>query len=279
MAILYRFLPNSPQTTARYGGQLQTLHVKGQPGCDTRNWEKILIEPGSTVDVEWKNIDHPESPDDDLRHRGVAAGAACFARGEGMWRGHRGEIYFACTSGGSCKKGQIWRYTPSPKEGTPDERQQCGKLELFIESQGGGLVQDADNLTVAPWGDLIVCEDRVTDVVRLMGVTPDGRQYPFAMNHTNGELAGVCFSPDGSTLFVNIQKRGLTLAVTGTMAASSGELAELTPASQKDVAEVVKTFGGARVNARVLLTIQASRRVTPVLKRSKSVLPWNPRKS
>ena len=30
------------------------------------------------------------------------------------------------------------------------------------------------------------------------------------------ELAGVCFSPDGSTLFVNIQHDpGLTLAITG----------------------------------------------------------------
>jgi secreted PhoX family phosphatase len=212
--ILYRFLPNQAKKLHR-GGQLQTLHVKGQPSCDARNWNSQAVAPGSTIDVEWKNIDNPEAPDDDLRQRGVAGGAACFARGEGMWRGHQGEIYFASTSGGKVKKGQIWKYTPSPHEGTNDERKHCGKLELFIESQGGGLVQDADNLTVAPWGDLIVCEDRATEVVRLMGVTPDGHQYPFAMNHTNGELAGVCFSPDGSTLFVNIQKRGLTLAITG----------------------------------------------------------------
>jgi secreted PhoX family phosphatase len=31
----------------------------------------------------------------------------------------------------------------------------------------------------------------------------------------NSELAGACFSPDGSTMFVNIQTPGVTLAVTG----------------------------------------------------------------
>jgi uncharacterized protein len=28
-------------------------------------------------------------------------------------------------------------------------------------------------------------------------------------------LAGATFSPDGTTLFVNVQRRGLTLAITG----------------------------------------------------------------
>lgn len=212
--VIYRFIPNTSRRLHE-GGQLQTLHVKGSPSCDARNWTAEAIAPGSTVEVEWKDIDNPTAPDDDLRLRGVASGAACFARGEGMWRGHRGEIYFAATSGGKLKKGQIWKYIPSRYEGTPAEATHPAKLELFIESSKGGLVEDADNLTVAPWGDLIVCEDRTTDVVRLVGVTPRGQQYPLALNHTNGELAGVCFSPDGSTLFVNIQKRGLTLAVTG----------------------------------------------------------------
>jgi len=30
-----------------------------------------------------------------------------------------------------------------------------------------------------------------------------------------GEFAGATFSPDGTTLFVNIQQSGLTLAITG----------------------------------------------------------------
>ncbi len=212
--LMYRFIPNKKRKLHK-GGQLQVMHVIDQKSCDTRNWKEETIKPGSTVQVEWKDIDDPTAPEDDLRLRGFEAGAAKFARGEGIWRGDGGEIYFATTSGGKAKKGQIWKYLPSPNEGSKSEAKEPAKLELFIESAKGGVVEDADNLTISPWGDLIVCEDRATDVVRLVGVTPDGRQYPFAMNHSNGELAGVCFSPDGSTLFVNIQKRGLTLAVTG----------------------------------------------------------------
>ena len=68
---------------------------------------------------------------------------------------------------------------------------------------------------MAPWGDLIVCED-TSGHCGLVGIRPDGSQYALADNpHLSSELAGVCFSPDGEILFVNIQKPGLTLAITG----------------------------------------------------------------
>ena len=72
-----------------------------------------------------------------------------------------------------------------------------------------------DNLTVAPWGDLILCEDG-GDKQFLIGITPSGRFFKLGKNSlSNSEFAGACFSPDGSTLFVNIQHQGLTLAITG----------------------------------------------------------------
>jgi len=149
-----------------------------------------------------------------LRHRGFAQGAARFARGEGMWYG-REAIYFACTNGGRKEIGQIWRYFPSPSEGKPEEEKNPGKLELFVEPNDGNLVENADNLTVAPWGDLIVCEDR-DGPPSLVGITPQGGFYKLGKNAvSDSELAGVTFSPDGTTLFVNIQHDGLTLAITG----------------------------------------------------------------
>jgi secreted PhoX family phosphatase len=76
-----------------------------------------------------------------------------------------------------------------------------------------------DNVTVAPNGHLMVCEDRYSDTLRnhLRGVTPEGKVYTIARNvyRDNAELAGVCFSPDGGTLFINIYTPGITLAVTG----------------------------------------------------------------
>ena len=91
----------------------------------------------------------------------------------------------------------------------------AGTLELFVEPNDGALVENADNLTLAPWGDLIVCEDGTGEDF-LVGVTPAGQLYKLGRCAASAsELAGACFSPDGSTLFVNIQAEGLTLAIQG----------------------------------------------------------------
>ncbi|MCA9118286.1 MAG: DUF839 domain-containing protein, partial [Planctomycetaceae bacterium] len=212
---LYRFLPKTPGKLAE-GGRLQALALVDTKSADTRNWSSggPTILEGQKHAVHWIDLDDVEAPKDDLRYRGYEAGAARFARGEGMWTGEDG-IYFACTSGGRAHAGQIWRYVPSASEGTEAEAAQPGTLELFVEPNDVELVKNADNLTVAPWGDLVVCEDRSDEVVRLVGVTPQGKLYTLGNTPTRGEFAGATFSPDGTTLFVNIQHRGLTLAITG----------------------------------------------------------------
>lgn len=210
--LFYRFIPNRPGQLAA-GGRLQALKLKDLSRADTRNFHGQAIKPGQTMAVEWVDINNVESPDDDLRHQGYyEKGAARFARGEGCWYGNNA-VYFACTNGGSKRKGQIWHYTPSPDEGTRGELDKPGQLELFIEPNDGKLVENADNLCVAPWGDLILTEDGVTPHF-VVGVTPEGKTYKLAKTNL-GELAGACFSPDGSTLFVNIQNPGLTVAITG----------------------------------------------------------------
>lgn len=43
-----------------------------------------------------------------------------------------------------------------------------------------------------------------------------GQVFDFARNAYSGsELAGVCFAPDGSALFANMQQDGVTLAIEG----------------------------------------------------------------
>ena len=211
--LLYRFIPNQPGQLAE-GGRLQALAVVEQPSLDTRNWEATTVTPGTTLDTRWFDLDDVEAPDNDLRLRGFEQGAARFARGEGMWYGDNA-VFFACTNGGAAERGQIWRYVPSLFEGTPEEASKPGRLELFVEPNDPGLVDNADNLTVTPWGDLILCEDGSGDQY-LVGITPQGTVYKFAHNAvSDSEFAGATFSPDGSTLFVNIQGDGLTLAITG----------------------------------------------------------------
>lgn len=208
---LYRFVPNTPGKLAA-GGRLQALAFRDRPGLDTRNWKEPMLSPGKPFAIKWIDLDDPESPKDDLRYRAFERGAARFARGEGIWwstdQRNQGEVYFACTSGGQKRIGQLFRLMP----GSADEDD---RLELFLEPNDSSLISNADNLTAAPWGDLVICEDRQGPEVRLVGVTPGGECYTLANNHARCEFAGVCFAPDGSTLFVNIQVPGLTLAITG----------------------------------------------------------------
>lgn len=208
--LLYRFIPRVKGKLAE-GGQLQALVAMGGSGglTDTRNWSATAMQPGSWLPVEWVDLDNPEAPEDDLRKRGAGLGAALFARGEGIWMGE-GELYFCCTSGGAAKLGQVFRLVPG-KQGKTD------RLQLFFESASVDQFNFGDNLTVAPNGHLIVCEDQYTDVVdnHLRGITPDGRAYPFARSRVQTEWAGACFSPDGKTLFVNLYSPAQTVAITG----------------------------------------------------------------
>ena len=215
-SLFYRFIPNV-NGKLEEGGRLQALGFAGEPASShTRNWEGVGFKPGSWRDAKWIDMDNTDSPENDLRLRGHAKGAAIFARGEGIHWGD-GELYFTCTSGGAAKLGQIMRYVPSANEGMPDENEAPGKLQLFLESDDPKNFNYGDNLTVAPNGHLIVCEDQYTRVVdnHLRGVTPEGEVYPFARVRIQTEPAGACFSPDGSTLFMNMYSPTKTLAITG----------------------------------------------------------------
>jgi uncharacterized protein len=211
-SLIYRFIPKV-KDDLHQGGKLQALKIKQKSKFDTRNWDDQNMQIGKDYLVEWIDMDEVDSVEDDLRYRGFEKGAAVFARGEGIWFGEN-EFYFACTSGGKKKNGQIFRYKVSEDEGTQREVANPSKLELFIQPDNSDLMSFCDNLTIAPWGDIVLCED--TNSPRVIGITKEGQLYPIAHNVGHrSEFAGACFSPDGSVLFVNVQDAGLTLAITG----------------------------------------------------------------
>ena len=213
-SLLYRFLPDVPGKLAN-GGRLQALVIRDEPAYDTRNWSGGKgMAIGKWFTADWIDLEEPDIASNELRFRGADLGAAIFARGEGItWAD--GEIVMAATIGGPERLGQVFTYLPSPAEGTPGERKRPGRLRLFAQSTSDSVLRHADNLTLSPWGDLVLCED-TAEHCGLVGVRPDGSQYALADNaHTNSELAGICFSPDGAVMFVNIQHRGMTLAITG----------------------------------------------------------------
>jgi secreted PhoX family phosphatase len=213
-SLFYRFIPNVPGKLHE-GGQLQALTIDGQFSLRTHNWSGTsTVRPGKAVATRWINLTDVNSEEDDLRRRGAASGAATFARGERLCVAGE-EFAFTCTTGGPTRLGQVFSYRPSPYEGIHDELGAPGSLTLLAQATSESLLRNADNLTMAPWGDLIVCED-TSNHCGLVGIRPDGGQYQLADNaYSSSELAGVCFAPDGKTLFVNIQYPGMTLAITG----------------------------------------------------------------
>ncbi len=213
-SLLYRFIPNE-SGKLHLGGRLQALCIAGKPSFDTRNWPgKNRMKTAEWLQTYWLDLQDVDSERNDLRVRGAEAGAAIFARGEGIcFTGT--EFVITATIGGPDRLGQVFAYRPSPKEGLPDEGTEPGSISLVAQSTTRSLLRHADNVAMSPWGDLIICEDTANHC-GLVGIRPDGKQYALADNaYTNSELAGVCFSPDESIMFVNIQVRGLTLAVTG----------------------------------------------------------------
>ena len=205
-SVLYRFVPTTPGRLGD-GGLLQAMVVEGL--SDTRNWTSADMAVGSRHTVRWIDCDDVGSPNDDLRSRAAAKGAAVVARGEGIHTG-TDEIFVCSTNGGQRKLGQILRLVPGTG-GEPDQ------IELFFESQSKDQFNYGDNLTVGPNGHLIVCEDQYTEVVdnHLRGITPDGRAYTLGRLRMQTELAGGCFSPDGKWFFVNAYSPTRTLAITG----------------------------------------------------------------
>ena len=83
--------------------------------------------------------------------------------------------------------------------------------------------ESPDNICLAPSGGLMVCEDG-DGAQHVFGVTRRGEVYAMARGRQNigtpqepewGEFAGVTFSPDGETMYVNCYTPGTTFAVTG----------------------------------------------------------------
>ncbi|MEM1188331.1 MAG: alkaline phosphatase PhoX [Pseudomonadota bacterium] len=205
-SVLYRFLPKVPGRLGS-GGQLQAMRIEGV--SDMRNWETASMPRAEPYPISWVAMNDVEAPNDDLRHRAVAAGASLLARGEGIHMG-ADDLYVCSTSGGARKLGQVFRLVPGRGDG-PDT------ISLFFESESEEQFNFGDNLTVAPSGHLIVCEDQYTPIVdnHLREISPSGEVAALGRLHMQTELAGACFSPDGKWLFVNAYSPTRTFAISG----------------------------------------------------------------
>jgi secreted PhoX family phosphatase len=231
----YRFRPVDPHDLSR-GGRLEMLAIARRPQADLREGQR----QGVGLPVKWVTITNPDPPGpNDVFGEGFAGGGAKFNRLEGCWQGD-GSIFFASTSGGDVKNGdvnadgfeegygQIWEYRPAGRSG--------GTLSLLFESPDGDVLDSPDNIVGTPRGGILICEDDASsanvgqndtsryfgeDKNRLIGLTMRGAAFTFAENIlSESEMAGACWSADGEFLFVNIYGEdvagsGGTVAITG----------------------------------------------------------------
>jgi secreted PhoX family phosphatase len=206
----YRFIPKQRGKLVR-GGRLQMLAIKDHPKLDARKGQK----ENQRLAVKWVDIPNPDPPEADVDalavfKQGLTGGGTIFSRLEGCLYG-RGKIFFTSTDGGDRKLGQVWEFEPGTDKAG-------GTLTLLLEPKDAAVLNMPDNLCLTRSGGLMICEDNAAEV-HLQMLTQAGDVVPFAKNvmpgyHTR-EFAGVTFSPDGQTLFVNIQTPGVTLAIWG----------------------------------------------------------------
>jgi secreted PhoX family phosphatase len=220
---IYRFTPNAPlagRGSLHAGGLLEALIVAG-----VYTDLSVVTAAGTRLPVSWVTVPDPNPLGDatSVREQSVSLGATPIKKAEGTWRDHEGNIWFVSSYAGgpltedpedataAAHAGQIWRYDPRAES-----------IELVATIPPGSPYDGPDNITVGPHGFALACTDG-EDEQFLIGIDEGGTLFPFAFNAlSNDEFAGATFSPDGATLFVNIQGApAFTLAISGPWGRSS----------------------------------------------------------
>ncbi len=214
--LVYRFLPNDTSQTygsLGNGGTLQAMKVDGL----YRLGEVRTV--GTTLDVSWVDVPGGNADIPALNGAWEDAQVTRSRKLEGIWwsafddrvyivsSGERNSNAPAPITGTSIEHGgQVWAFDPAAQT-----------IQLVAHIPVGHEQFDGpDNICIAPWGTAFLCEDGSGDQY-LVGVDPaTGDLWPFAFNRTgDNEFAGANFSPDGKTMFVNVQNPSMTVAITG----------------------------------------------------------------
>jgi secreted PhoX family phosphatase len=185
------------------GGVLTALKVEG-----ITTDLSVVQEPGLVLPAKWvpiANVD-PTDSETSVREQGISKGATPIMKAEGTWTSPDGSVWFVSSYAAgpdaedeeditaAAHSGQIFRYDPKREQ-----------LELVALIPTGSTFDGPDNITVSPHGFALACTDG-EDEQWLVGITEDGVMFPFGFNaEDDSEFAGATFSPDGQTLYVNVQ--------------------------------------------------------------------------
>lgn len=206
---IFRFIPDE-YGVLRGPGRVQMLAIGGRPKYDTRTGQQRHAKmPVAWVDITTPTPEAAYRSDSRIAYReGLALGGATFSSPEGMWHS-RTSVSFSCTSGGDKSLGQIWEL---------HLQKDNQSLELIYESADARQLDSPDNICATPSGNnLIVCEDgsggEYLHLLRRDGSHISRLAQNIVQGFEHSEWAGACFSPDGKTLFANLQGPSMTFAI------------------------------------------------------------------
>jgi secreted PhoX family phosphatase len=252
---LYKYVPPvHPSQAGRIedGGTLFMLRVERHPNTDLSSTQ----DPNVVYKAEWVRIDDPNptfpmitdasgaplpttTNDQALVYvasQGWAQGVARFSRLEGAVYDDK-VIYFCSTQGAGAPEdpdistpratgygkgsGQIWAYHTRSELLRPVYQSTGGQPQV-PPNLPPEVLDFPDNMTTTKKGTIILCEDN-TNLNFVRGLTRKGELFDLALNQimtpsnrTGDEFAGATFSPDYSTLYVNIQaSSGMSFAIWG----------------------------------------------------------------
>lgn len=215
-------------------GRLEAMQVRLEDGTVVDDLSRFTsADIGRELRVGWVEVPDRFATTTSTRKQTYPEKITRSKKLEGAW-GDRGGVYFAASysfaadtpAGGVPHDGQIWYL---------DARRQVLVLQAYFpyvaalhdgswslefqKSLPTDYFDGPDNVHVSPYGGLVIAEDGV-GVNGLVGWTRAGGAFRLARNEIlfegeNSEMTGPTFSPDGRTLFANVQEPGHTFAITG----------------------------------------------------------------
>ena len=203
-------------------GRLQVMNIAGY--ADDCYPDSDALVRGQ-LPVSWVDVSSPELRQDKhrgrLRRKAKIVPGTTFAGGEGLWQ-YRLPTDIAKPlqpKGGKVPDTLIfWTTKYDNRVWCLDVANQVVEL-IFDNALIENGLASVDNLTVSPWGDILVAEDpHSSDIARLMVLNPNkGAKTLLEIHHPGSEICGPAFSPDGRRLYFSSQryrKGGATYEVT-----------------------------------------------------------------
>jgi uncharacterized protein len=219
--LLYRW--EAPRNFRPHKGELHELGptdgVLGAARCVDASGAFVddlsrATEVGTTYGVTWTPVPDRDAVTASTRKQFADGEVTRGRKLEGAWWGDHGAYVVTSfarqESPGAPHDGQVWFYHPRRSSLTL-------KLRFGVNPNPDidGAFDGPDNITVSPWGGLILAEDG-EGIQHLVGVTERGQTFPLARNEINDiEFTGPVYSHDRKVLFANIQSPGTMFAITG----------------------------------------------------------------